>query len=80
MSIHSFRGGAASAAALGLLTLSACGSGDGADASARKVRVRIENVAPFQQLKSGRFDTKLSGTSPGPLAPGMPTSSASPRA
>ncbi|NBD07800.1 spondin domain-containing protein [Corallococcus silvisoli] len=70
MSIHSFRGGVASAAALGLLTLSACGSGDGADASAREVRVRIENVAPFQQLKSGRFDTKLSGTSPGPLAPG----------
>ncbi|WP_375743343.1 spondin domain-containing protein [Corallococcus interemptor] len=65
MSIRSFRG---SAAALGLLTLSACGSGD--DPSSRRFRVRIENVAPFQNLKSGRFDTKVSGNSPGPLAPG----------
>ncbi|RKH04579.1 hypothetical protein D7X32_10540 [Corallococcus carmarthensis] len=69
MSIRSFRGSAA-CAALGLLTLSACGSGDDTDPSSRRFRVRIENVAPFQQLKSGRFDTKLSGTSPGPLAPG----------
>ncbi|RKH66104.1 hypothetical protein D7X55_02770 [Corallococcus sp. AB049A] len=68
MSIRSFRGSAA-CAALGLLTLSACGSGDD-DASARRFLVRIENVAPFQNLKSGRFDTRVSGTSPGPLAPG----------
>ncbi|NNC15885.1 hypothetical protein HRD49_06680 [Corallococcus exiguus] len=69
MSIRSFRGSAARAA-LGLLTLSACGSGDDTDPSSRRFRVRIENVAPFQNLKSGRFDTKISGTSPGPLAPG----------
>ncbi|MBN9687918.1 MULTISPECIES: spondin domain-containing protein [unclassified Corallococcus] len=69
MSIRSFRVGAARAA-LGLLTLSACGSGDDTDPSSRRFRVRIENVAPFQNLKSGRFDTKVSGTSPGPLAPG----------
>lgn len=69
MSIRSFRGSAA-CAALGLLTLSACGSGDDTDPSSRRFRVRIENVAPFQNLKSGRFDTKVSGTSPGPLAPG----------
>lgn len=69
MSIRSFRGSAA-CAALGLFTLSACGSGDDTDPSSRRFRVRIENVAPFQNFKSGRFDTKVSGTSPGPLAPG----------
>ncbi|NOK09669.1 spondin domain-containing protein [Corallococcus exercitus] len=69
MSIRSFRGSIA-CAALGLLTLSACGSDDDAEQSSRRFRVRIENVAPFQQFKSGRFDTKVSGTSPGPLAPG----------
>ncbi|RKH13043.1 hypothetical protein D7V97_06695 [Corallococcus sp. CA053C] len=63
---RSLRGGAASVAALGLLTLSACGS----DPQSTRLRVRIENVAPFQQLKSGMFNTKLSGTAPGPLAPG----------
>ncbi|RKH44135.1 spondin domain-containing protein [Corallococcus sicarius] len=63
---RSLRGGAASLAALGLLTLSACGS----DTESTRLRVRIENVAPFQQLKSGMFNTKLSGTAPGPLAPG----------
>lgn len=63
---RSLRGGAASLAALGLLTLSACGS----DTEPTRLRVRIENVAPFQQLKSGMFNTKLSGTAPGPLAPG----------
>ncbi|RYZ38774.1 MAG: hypothetical protein EOO71_22610 [Myxococcaceae bacterium] len=71
MSNRTLRGGAASVAALGLLTLSACGSDDGmSDVTSKRLRVRIENVAPFQQLKSGMFNTKVGGTAPGPLAPG----------
>jgi hypothetical protein len=37
---------------------------------ATKFKLRIANVAPFQQLKSGAFTTKLGATAPGPLAPG----------
>src|SRR4051794_41770979 len=33
-------------------------------------KVRLENVAPFTQLKSGVYNTKVGGTTPGPLAPG----------
>jgi hypothetical protein len=33
-------------------------------------KVRLENVAPFTQLKSGVYNTRAGGTSPGPLAPG----------
>jgi hypothetical protein len=33
-------------------------------------KVRLANVAPFTQLKSGVFNTRVGGTSPGPLAPG----------
>jgi hypothetical protein len=33
-------------------------------------KVRLENVAPFTQLKSGVYNTRLGATSPGPLAPG----------
>jgi hypothetical protein len=33
-------------------------------------KVRLENVAPFTQLKSGVYNTRVGGTSPGPLAPG----------
>lgn len=32
--------------------------------------VKLENVAPFTQLKSGVYNTRLGGASPGPLAPG----------
>jgi hypothetical protein len=32
--------------------------------------VKLENVAPFTQLKSGVFSTRVGGTAPGPLAPG----------
>jgi hypothetical protein len=33
-------------------------------------KVRLENVAPFKQLKSGVYNTRVGGTAPGPLAPG----------
>lgn len=33
-------------------------------------RLHVENVAPFDHLKSGSFTTKFGGTDPGPLAPG----------
>jgi hypothetical protein len=33
-------------------------------------KVRLENVAAFGQLKSGVYNTRVGGTSPGPLAPG----------
>ncbi len=33
-------------------------------------KLRIANVAAFEQLKSGAFNTKVGGTAPGPLAPG----------
>jgi hypothetical protein len=33
-------------------------------------KVRLANVAPFTQLKSGVYNTRVGGTSPGPLAPG----------
>jgi hypothetical protein len=32
-------------------------------------KVRLENVAPFTQLKSGVFNTHVGGTTPGPLMP-----------
>ncbi|WP_224248342.1 spondin domain-containing protein [Hyalangium gracile] len=33
-------------------------------------KVRLENVARFNQLKSGVYNTRVGGTAPGPLAPG----------
>lgn len=33
-------------------------------------KVRLENVAPFTQLKSGVYNTRIGATAPGPLAPG----------
>jgi len=72
MSVLSLRGGAASVAALGLLGLTACGSDEPMtpDATATRLRVRIENVAPFQSFKSGTFAIKEGASAPGPIAPG----------
>jgi hypothetical protein len=33
-------------------------------------KVRLENIAPYTQLKSGIYNTRVGGTAPGPLAPG----------
>ncbi|MBN1205890.1 MAG: spondin domain-containing protein [Myxococcaceae bacterium] len=33
-------------------------------------KVRLENVAPYAQLKSGVYHTRVGGSAPGPLAPG----------
>jgi len=33
-------------------------------------KVRLANVAPFSQLKSGVFNIRVGSSSPGPLAPG----------
>ncbi len=64
--------------ALPLALVTACGTGD-TDADDKdgqpkttpvKFKLRVENVAPFTQLKSGVFTTRVGGTAPGPLAPG----------
>src|SRR5207237_10364174 len=54
------------------LLATACG---GEDESQQPVepttfKVRLENVAPFTQLKSGVYSTRIGATAPGPLAPG----------
>ncbi len=48
------------------------GGGGGPDATTQPTmfRLHVENVAPFTNLKSGSFNTKVGGSSPGPLAPG----------
>lgn len=48
-----------------LAALSGCG-----DDTATSIQVRIENVTPFQFLKSGVFNTPVGASAPGPLLPG----------
>lgn len=50
----------------GLLAF-ACGCGSPATTP---IKVRIENVTPFQFLKSGAFNTPVGASAPGPLLPG----------
>jgi hypothetical protein len=49
---------------------STAGAGGQAGATATAFRLHIENVAPFDHLKSGTFTTAEGATDPGPLAPG----------
>lgn len=54
------------------LLASACGGEDDTQQPVEPTtfKVRLENVAPFTQLKSGVYNTRVGGTAPGPLAPG----------
>jgi hypothetical protein len=54
------------------LLATACGGEDESQLPVEPTtfKVRLENVAPFKQLKSGVFNTRVGGTTPGPLAPG----------
>jgi len=59
---------------LSLFVLAGCsGSVSGTEPAAvvtpTKFKLRIANVAPFEQLKSGVFNVKAGATAPGPLAP-----------
>jgi hypothetical protein len=47
---------------------SACGGPSASDPTT--FTVRLENIAPFTQLKSGVYNTRVGGSAPGPLAPG----------
>ena len=49
---------------------STAGASGQAGAGATAFRLHIENVAPFDHLKSGTFATPVDATDPGPLAPG----------
>jgi hypothetical protein len=62
--------GRVSAVLASALLASACGGEEMVDPPKTTFKVRLENVAPFTQLKSGVFDTRVGGSSPGPLAPG----------
>lgn len=46
------------------------GCGDVQPTGAQDFRIRIENVAPFQQLKSGTASVPLGLSAPGPIHPG----------
>lgn len=67
-----FHAGRVSALVASALVATACGGDDMTPNKTDPVtlKVRLENVAPFTQLKSGVFNTRVGGTSPGPLAPG----------
>jgi hypothetical protein len=67
-----FNAGRVSARVASALVASACGGDDTTPPNTEPTtfKVRLENVAPFTQLKSGVYNTKVGGTTPGPLAPG----------
>ncbi len=66
--------GRVSAVLASALLASACGGEDEmmmpTTVEPTTFKVRLANVAPFTQLKSGVFNTRMGGTSPGPIAPG----------
>lgn len=70
------RAGRVSTLLLSTLVASACGGGSTQmtattpDVMPTTFKVRLENVAPFTQLKSGVYNTRVGGSAPGPLAPG----------
>ncbi|MBK7862366.1 MAG: spondin domain-containing protein [Archangiaceae bacterium] len=58
-----------------LLLCAACAGSVGGDdmmqpPAPTTFRVRLANISPFKQLKSGAFAVKTGATAPGPLAPG----------
>ncbi|WP_224372460.1 spondin domain-containing protein [Hyalangium versicolor] len=66
-----FHAGRVSALLASALVATACGDDKEPMAPEPTVlKVRLENIAPFAQLKSGTYTTRVGGSSPGPLAPG----------
>ncbi len=68
-----FHAGRVSALLASALVATACGGSDSEtpmNTAPTTFKVHLENVAPFTQLKSGVFNTRVGGTTPGPLAPG----------
>ncbi|MFL5343924.1 MAG: spondin domain-containing protein [Hyalangium sp.] len=68
-----FHAGRVSALVASALVATACGGEDmqtPTQTEPTTLKVRLENVAPFTQLKSGVYNTRVGGTAPGPLAPG----------
>ena len=69
--MNKFNAGRVSALVASALVATACGGEDMTPTTEpTTLKVRLENVAPFTQLKSGVYNTKVGGTTPGPLAPG----------
>ncbi len=64
---HVARGVSAVAVAL---SLGACGPAMSPEPEPTTFKVRLENVAPFAQLKSGSYHTRVGGSAPGALKPG----------
>src|SRR3954452_17675321 len=67
-----FNAGRVSALLASALVATACGGSDTETPTntPTTLKVRLENVAPFTQLKSGVYNTRVGATTPGPLAPG----------